>query len=118
MANERFGTPRTSVTAAMLQTQRYMDKNVRLIGSIVKNSSDSVEVNTGENVSVTVRFQSPLDEPLEGIIDVQGRLVSRSVVEADSYIILPPELTANFDLEMHSQAVTFIASSENPWTQD
>lgn len=53
-------------------------------------------MNSGDNVPVTIRFKTPIDEPIEGIIDIQGRVISKNVIESDSYIILPPELASTF----------------------
>ncbi|XP_026281842.1 uncharacterized protein LOC113208844 [Frankliniella occidentalis] len=117
MANEKYGTPRTSVTAAMLLNPRFQKKNVRLIGTVVKNTSNMVEVNTGDHCNVRVQFQNPLDEPLDGLIDVYGQVLDKNLIEAESYIIVPPHLAENFDLQTHNEAITFIGSSENPWTQ-
>ncbi|KAJ1527784.1 hypothetical protein ONE63_007737 [Megalurothrips usitatus] len=115
--SEKVGIPRSSVTGAMLQSQRFMNKNVRLIGNVVKNTGVTIEVSTGDGTNVMVQFQEPLDEPLEGLIDVYGKVVAKNQIEADSYIMVPESLSQNFDLAKYNEAITLIGSSDNPWSQ-
>ncbi|KAK3928513.1 Replication protein A 14 kDa subunit [Frankliniella fusca] len=118
MTSEKYGTPRTSVTGAMLVNPRFLKKNVRLIGNVVKNTSNTIEVNTGDSTNVRVQFQNPLDEPLDGLIDIYGIVQDKNLIEAESYIIVPPNLAENFDLQTHNEAITFIGSVDNPWTHE
>ncbi|XP_034249327.1 replication protein A 14 kDa subunit-like [Thrips palmi] len=117
MANEKFGVPRVSVTGTMLQTNRYMEKNVRLVGYVVKNTGNSVDVNTGDNITVKLQFDAPLDEPLEGLIDVFGRVTGKDLILVEHYLTVVPEIAEDFDLPNYNKAITYLGSSDNPWTQ-
>lgn len=139
--DNNFGIPRTSVTGAMLP--RFLNKNVRLIGNVVKvnfiiiavfkpysaffvsifyqptcmvgmvyvllcycsinlccldsqNTRSEIEVNTGGDSNVRVQFVAPIDEPLEGLIDIYGKVTQKNIVEAESYILVPAALAGTF----------------------
>ncbi|XP_045595319.1 replication protein A 14 kDa subunit [Procambarus clarkii] len=106
---------RTRVNGALLA--QYNSRPVVLMGEVdkVDPSGRMVTVRASDGQPVQVRFQQPLQEILEGVVEIHGVAEGRQLV-CKSYITFPLDDAKNFDMQAYDQAIRLIHSvKDNPW---
>ncbi|XP_058794725.1 uncharacterized protein LOC131666245 [Phymastichus coffea] len=100
------------------QLTDYTTKDVILLGQIKKISSNGkgIEMSTTDNVLVNVNLPEPINEVAEGYIEVYGTAMSRSTVSCKSYIIIPPEMSDNFETDKYNALLsTLLVIESKKW---
>ncbi|GBP46500.1 hypothetical protein EVAR_45920_1 [Eumeta japonica] len=101
------------VTAGNL-AQRNGSK-VTLWGKVSKVAgNEGFYVKTVDDQEVLIRLKKPLNESLEGWCEIHGVSQGRSIL-CDEYVVFPPEITTNIDLEGHKGLAKLLSVLDDPW---
>ncbi len=107
--DEIFEQPRPRVTASMLSS--HIGSLVTLMGQVKPDSisSNSLKIYTQSNAGgeVDIKFNTPLNELLEGTIEFTGTVEDHKSVQCMSYKLLS-QTSGQFDFEAYNAAVEMI----------
>ncbi|KAK3868307.1 hypothetical protein Pcinc_016857 [Petrolisthes cinctipes] len=106
------------VNGALLS--QHSGRPVVILGTVqqVDPSGMMVSLKASDDQVIQVKLQQPLQENLEGVMEVHGMSQGRQVL-CQSYVTFPQESYANFDMGSYDEAVKLIHSvSGNPWKSD
>ncbi|XP_046680967.1 replication protein A 14 kDa subunit-like [Homalodisca vitripennis] len=106
---------RTKVNGSLLP--KFINRNISLMGIVIKTNPNgrSFDIQTGDRQVVTVNLRQPLDDMVEGLVEVQGVVQGKGLVMCDYYINFPPELAETFDLELDNETAVLLNAIPNPW---
>lgn len=78
-----------------------------MLGRITEKSSDgmSAEITTTDNARINVTFPQSLDINVSDYIEMRGMVKSKSTMSCKSYVCLPENLTADFDVNNYNTMV-------------
>ncbi|XP_063591547.1 replication protein A 14 kDa subunit-like [Penaeus indicus] len=110
--------PRMRVNGATLA--QHNGRPVVLMGQVEKidPSGIMILVKASDGQSVQVKLQEPLQENLEGLIEIHGFGQGRQVM-CQSYVSFPMEYASSFDMDAYDQAIRLLHSvTPNPWKFD
>ncbi|VVC36312.1 Nucleic acid-binding, OB-fold,Replication factor A protein 3 [Cinara cedri] len=96
--------------------QKFIDKPVTFIGSVLKVASDSksITLQSTDDQVVTVHFHEPIDSSLDGWVEVHGYAKSKGTIGGESYYNLPSSITNDFEKQQFNETVALIYSLSNP----
>merc|ERR1712168_52774 len=101
---------RPRVTGAHLARQQ--GRGVTLLGTVQPNSLDqngvAFKLVTPDNQVVSVKMSEPLNERLDGLVEVHCVVDSPNEVTCFEYIMFPPETSLNFDMAAYDRAIQFV----------
>ncbi|XP_046391338.1 uncharacterized protein LOC124159519 [Ischnura elegans] len=99
---------------------RHSGQKVIILGKVCNRDPNgmSFDMISSDNTTVTVKLDEPLQEPVEGIVEVHGVGMGRNVVKSENYLTFPPEVTNNFDMAAYNETVVIINTEKNPWRQE
>ncbi|KAG7173246.1 uncharacterized protein LOC121860752 [Homarus americanus] len=75
----------------------------------VDSSRLSMNVTASDKVLIQVVLQQPLQENVEGVVEIHGTAKGRQVL-ANECITFPVEYTENFDMENYNYAINYMNS--------
>ncbi|CAL1286704.1 unnamed protein product [Larinioides sclopetarius] len=61
---------------------------------------------TSLNSTVTVQLQDPVQDMLEGIVEVQGILSNSNTLQCEKIVNYPARLSDKFDLSLYNEVLT------------
>lgn len=64
-------------------------------------------------MTVTINLSTPLDDMLEGYVEVHGICQSRSSIRADEYIQFSAQQTEDFDADGHNKLCGLLQQIQN-----
>ncbi|XP_063851127.1 replication protein A 14 kDa subunit-like isoform X2 [Scylla paramamosain] len=110
--------PSMRVNGALLPM--YTGQKVVLVGTVaqVDPSGSSLMVKASDGKMVMVTLPNPLQDNLEGVIEVHGVGQGQKVM-CQSYITFPQMQADKFDAALYDEALKLIQSvRDNPWKPD
>lgn len=98
--------PRPRINGAMFPD--FQSKSVTVLGIATETDQmgTSFQLTTCDNHKVTVRMAQPLQELIQGLIEVHGIVRNPKEMQCNSYILLND--MQNFDMEGYNKAVKLI----------
>jgi len=108
---------RIRVNGALLG--KFHGKAVCALGTVVRadGGGTSFQMKASDGQQINIRLKYPIDEPLDGVVEVYGIGQGKNLIVADSYSVFPEECTGKFDMNTYNEAVKAIHSIEvNPWS--
>ncbi|CAN7998406.1 unnamed protein product [Ixodes hexagonus] len=86
----------------------YQRQTVCLLGRVLQSDINgmSLKLESPDKQVVQVIMKKPIQEPLEGLLEVVGELTAKLAVVCHSYVLFPP--SENFDMETYNQVVELI----------
>ncbi|KAG8222239.1 hypothetical protein J437_LFUL001437 [Ladona fulva] len=96
---------------------RYGGQRVIVLGKVSNRDPNGMgfEMISSDNTSVSVKLGEPLQEILDGIVEVHGVGMGRNVMKCDNFLAFPPEFTHNFDMAAYNEAVILINTEKTYW---
>ncbi|XP_050022980.1 replication protein A 14 kDa subunit-like [Dermacentor andersoni] len=90
----------------------YQNEMVCLVGRFLqcKPNGMSFKMESPDKKVVQINLKEPIQEPLEGIIEVIGKVTAKLTIFCESYVVFPPELAENFDMDAYND---FVATLKN-----
>ncbi|KAK2167985.1 hypothetical protein NP493_1249g00033 [Ridgeia piscesae] len=97
--------PRQRVNASMIPG--LQGNGVCILGKAhhADPSGMSFRLTASDDQDVVVRMTEPLQEDIQGLVEVQGSVNERNEVVCQSYILFPGENTENFDMTLYNKAI-------------
>jgi len=94
------------VNGSMLAS--FIGKNVCLLGLVanVDRSGFSFQLTAGDHQTVVVKLQEPLQELVQGLVEVVGSVTGKNEVMCSNFVQFPDEMSNGFDLDAYNKAVT------------
>lgn len=91
----------------------YLNKKVSIIGYVTDKSSNglSFDIRTTDNQIVKVTLKRPLDQPIDGYVEVHGTSMGKSLA-ADHFVVFS---NTTFDAKAYNKLCTFLTSIQNLW---
>ncbi|CAL7941082.1 unnamed protein product [Xylocopa violacea] len=85
-------------------------EQVFLLGTIRNKSSSgqNLELVTTDGVQINVTLPKPIDGNAEGYIEVTGTLQSKCTMKCSNYIVFPPSITEDFDVEQYNEMMDIL----------
>merc|ERR1712193_337759 len=94
------------------QLPRNVGRAVTVMGTVVANSLDHsgshFRLNTADNQTVNVTMSLPLNERLDGLVEIHGTVDTPTDMTCHEYVMFPPESALNFDMSAYEKALTFL----------
>ena len=106
--DELYMSPRPRVTASKMD--QFIGKNVTLIGEVqgdsISNDGTTMKLASASNGGgvVTVRLTAALNELVQGLLEVTGKVVGRDELECLAYKALPVG-EVPFDFDIYNEAI-------------
>ncbi|KAI0220829.1 hypothetical protein LSAT2_027702 [Lamellibrachia satsuma] len=97
--------PRQRVNASMIPG--LQGSGVCVLGKAHHPDSNGMmfKLTASDGQDVTIRMTEPLQELIQGLVEVQGQINERNEVICQSYILFPGENTENFDMTLYNKAI-------------
>ncbi|KAK8774311.1 hypothetical protein V5799_011156 [Amblyomma americanum] len=78
----------------------YQRQTVCLVGRVLQCEPQgmSFKMESPDKQVVQIIMKKPIQEPLEGIIEVVGEVTAKLAIVCESYVLFPPALADNFDV--------------------
>ncbi|XP_045125331.1 replication protein A 14 kDa subunit-like [Portunus trituberculatus] len=95
----------------------YTGQKVVLVGTVeqIDPSGSSLMVKASDGKMVMVSLPNPLQENLEGVIEVHGVGQGQKVM-CQSYVTFPQMEPSAFDAQLYDEAIRLVQSVDgNPW---
>ncbi|XP_023223347.1 replication protein A 14 kDa subunit-like [Centruroides sculpturatus] len=94
---------------------QYQGKNVCLLGCVIQRDSNgmSFKLKASDNQIVVIQMKEPIQDSLEGLVEVQGTVTPRNSVLCDHYVEFPSDSASNFDMNLYNEAVQLMAQYPN-----
>lgn len=91
----------------------YLNKKVSIVGYVTDKTPNglSFDVRTTDNQIVKVTLKRPLDQPVEGYVEVHGTSMGKSIA-ADYFVIFS---NTTFDAKAYNKLCTLLTSIPNLW---
>ncbi|CAH1163566.1 unnamed protein product [Phaedon cochleariae] len=91
----------------------HINKNVSITGFVMEISPNGLwfEMKTTDNQVVRISLQRPIDNPIEGYVEVHGKSTGKGIT-ADDYITFSNE---SFDAKAYNSMCTLLNSVPNLW---
>ncbi|XP_076756756.1 replication protein A 14 kDa subunit [Xylocopa sonorina] len=85
-------------------------EQVFLLGTIRNKSSSgqNLELMTTDGVQINVSLPEPIDGNAGGYIEVSGTLQSKCTMKCTNYILFPPSMTEDFDVEQYNEMMDIL----------
>lgn len=85
----------------------YQRQTVCLLGRVLQSevSGMSLKLESPDKQVVQVIMKKPIEEPLEGLLEVVGEVTAKLAVVCHSYVLFPPGMSQNFDMETYNRLV-------------
>ncbi|XP_055328840.1 uncharacterized protein LOC129581661 [Paramacrobiotus metropolitanus] len=101
--------------------QGMAGKFVSIIGTVeqVDQSGRNFKLRSTDNQLITVRMREPLNEAIQGLIEVDGQVGGFNSIDCHRYVLFEnfaidaPSLSQNFDPETYNVAVKIAAGHPN-----
>lgn len=90
---------------------KYLGKEVILLGTVRNKSSNgkNLEILSVDGGVINVTIPEPVDGNVEGYIEVHGVLQSRTTMNCNSYVIIPPEVSNDFDESAYKEMAVLLS---------
>ncbi|KAL3190561.1 hypothetical protein MRX96_020070 [Rhipicephalus microplus] len=94
---------------------RYQRQTVCLVGKVLQCEPQgmSFKMESPDKLVVKVIMKNPIQEPLEGIIEVIGEVTAKSEIVCETYVLFPPAVMKNFDMENYNAVVEEVQNSKD-----
>merc|ERR1712179_283941 len=92
-------------------------KKVIVMGQVqqIDSSGMQLEMRSCDGRNVRVRFPEPLQQNVEGLVEIHGESQGGHVL-CENYIAFPMEYGEKFDMDAYNQAIQLINTVKgNPW---
>ncbi|KAH7964996.1 hypothetical protein HPB49_002761 [Dermacentor silvarum] len=88
----------------------YQRQTVCLVGKVLQSEPQgmSFKMESPDKQVVQVIMKNPIQEPLEGIIEVIGEVTAKLAIVCESYVRFPPATTEDFDMATYNAVVETI----------
>ncbi|XP_057659354.1 uncharacterized protein LOC130895817 [Diorhabda carinulata] len=95
------------------QLSIFINKNVSIIGFVTEKAPNGLwfEIRTTDNQIVRVTMKLPIDQPLDGYVEVHGVSTGKGII-ADSYVGFDND---KFDAKSYNLLCTFLHSIPRLW---
>lgn len=92
------------------QLSRKVGEEVIILGTISKVSSSgkNLQLKTTDHVLVNVALPEPVNTEVNGYVQVEGTVQSKSTIECSKYMLFPSSMTNDFDVEQYNQLLTIL----------
>eukprot|EP00920_Eleutheroschizon_duboscqi_P025584 GHVT01062974.1.p1 GENE.GHVT01062974.1~~GHVT01062974.1.p1 ORF type:complete len:120 (+),score=16.99 GHVT01062974.1:47-406(+) len=102
-----FSEPRPRINGSMLAG--HQGKGVVVLGMAQTPAADgmSFKIMTSDKQEINVKLQEPLQEYVEGLVEIHGVVDNFNNLQCHSYVFFTPEQSKNFDLDAYDKAVQF-----------
>uniref|UniRef100_A0A1E1WY49 Putative secreted protein n=1 Tax=Amblyomma aureolatum TaxID=187763 RepID=A0A1E1WY49_9ACAR len=93
----------------------YQRQTVCLVGRVLQCEPQgmSFKMESPDKQVVQIIMKKPIQEPLEGIIEVVGEVTAKLAIVCESYVLFPPALAENFDMASYNAVVETIQNSKD-----
>ncbi|KAL1442835.1 hypothetical protein MTO96_030610 [Rhipicephalus appendiculatus] len=93
----------------------YQRQTVCLVGRVLQSEPQgmSFKMKSPDEQVVQVIMKNPIQEPLEGIIEVVGEVTAKLAIVCESYVLFPPAVTENFDMGTYNAVVETIQNAKD-----
>ncbi|XP_046656664.1 uncharacterized protein LOC124349822 [Daphnia pulicaria] len=97
------------VIGTMLLAREYDNEDVCIMGypQEVASNGRQFMLKTTDQKSIQVVLSQPIGEHLDGMVQIRGKFDGQRI-QAESYNLLLPELTRDFDDNTYNEAVKFL----------
>ncbi|XP_064455611.1 replication protein A 14 kDa subunit-like [Ornithodoros turicata] len=89
---------------------RYQRKTVFLLGRVLQSDPKgmSFKIESSDNQVIQVILKSPLQEPVEGFVEVEGEVTAKNAILCSDYVLLSPSVTEKFDMATYNKVIEVI----------
>lgn len=106
--DEVFSVPRPRVNVSLLP--KFIGKSVTIVGNVdsakIAADGNSFVLSDGNDKNVKIMLDAPLNDMIEGIVEVTGTVDDRCNVQGVMYRVF--DSTAKFNMEMYDKTVNLI----------
>lgn len=85
----------------------YQRQTVCLLGRVLQSDPQgmSFKVESPDKQVVQIILKKPIQEPLEGVIEVVGEVTAKLAILCESYVLFPPAIADNFDMATYNSVI-------------
>lgn len=88
----------------------YQRQKVCLLGKVLQCEMNgmSMKLQSPDQQVVHVIMKTPIQEPLEGLLEVVGEVTAKLAIVCHSYVLFPPSASETFDMEIYNKVVEML----------
>lgn len=94
---------------------KHVGEPITLLGEFHQLEANGriFSMKTSATLSVTVHLQEPVQDILEGIVEVRGILSNNNTLQCEKIINFPRQMTENFDLALFNETMMLVEHLPN-----